>query len=145
MSVTQQQPRHAFVTECHDAAYTSSSRHLPPEHHAIRSNLFFLDGPGFSERCVLLSLFHIKAKKGEGNSGGREITTGGHLREYAALKPTNMVEEPERGGVVFHPFLRRNFALSHPLCTPCGHCRSSVTRSRDPAVTVLQAVFNGFF
>jgi hypothetical protein len=40
-------------------------------------------------------------KKRKENSGGQEITTGGNLREYVALKPTNMVEEPERGGVVF--------------------------------------------
>jgi hypothetical protein len=50
------------------------------------------------------SLFHNKAKKAKDNSEGREITTGGNLREYAALKPTNMVEEPERGESFFTHF-----------------------------------------
>jgi hypothetical protein len=53
---------------------------------------------------VHLSLFHIKAKKAKDNSEGREITTGVNLREYAALKPTNMVEEPERGESFFAHF-----------------------------------------
>jgi hypothetical protein len=48
--------------------------------------------------------FHIKAKKGKDNSEGWGITTGGNLREYAALKPTNMVEEPERGKSFFTHF-----------------------------------------
>jgi hypothetical protein len=101
--VTQQQPRHAFVTECHDAAYHLLVI-LPPElPAAIRSNLFSLTEPG-SVRNVCPSLFHIKAKKGKDNSEGREIKAGGHLREYAALKPTNMVEEPERGESFFTHF-----------------------------------------
>lgn len=82
----------------------SPPRHPPPELPAIRSKFFWPDGTGFSGKCVLPSLFHIKAKKGTDNSEGREITTEEHLREYAALKPTNMVEEPERGESFFTHF-----------------------------------------
>jgi hypothetical protein len=63
---------------------------------------------------VLPSLFHSKAKKGKDNSEGREITTGENLREYAALKPTNMVEEPERGESFFTHFFVVTLPPSHP-------------------------------
>lgn len=113
---------------------------LPPELPAIRSNLLFPGGTAFSEKCVLTSLFHIKAKKGKDNSEGREITTGGKSERICCIKTDEHGGRAGERGVVFHPFLRRNFAFSHPLCTPCGHCRPSVTRSRDRAVfsTVLR-------
>ena len=135
--MTQQQPRHAFVTERHDAAYhlLVSSSYRPNFLPSVQI-FFFPDGPGSVEKCVFLSLFHVeKRKRGKTTARAGRKRQGEHLREYAALKPTNMVEEPERGGIVFHSFLRRNLCPSHTLCTPCGHCRPSVTRSRDRVVT----------
>jgi hypothetical protein len=108
---------------------------LPPELPAIRSNHFFPRRTGFSEKCVLSSLFHIKAKKRKVNGEGEEITTGGKSERICCIKTGEHDGRARERGVVFHSFLRRSFALSHPLCTPCGHCRPSVTRSRDRAVT----------
>jgi hypothetical protein len=135
ISVTQQQPRHAYVTECHHAAYhlLVSSSYRPNFLPSVQ--IIFPDRTGFSEKCVLPSLFHIKVKKWKDNSEGREITTGGKSERICCIKTDEHGGRARERGVVFHPFLRRNFALSHPLCTPCGHCRPSVTRSRDRAVS----------
>jgi hypothetical protein len=113
----------------------SPPRHPPPELPAIRSNFFLPDGSGFSGKCVLPSLFHIKVKKGKDSSEGREITTGGKSERICCIKTDEHGGRARERGVVFHPFLRRNFALSLPHCTPCGHCRLCVTRSRDWAVS----------
>jgi hypothetical protein len=53
---------------------------------------------------VLPSPFHIEAKKGKDNSEGQKITTGGKPKRICCIKPTNMVEEPERGGSFFTHF-----------------------------------------
>lgn len=124
----------------------SRRRLSPPRHPTARTSypsvqIFFPGWVWVQWEMCLPSLFHIKEKKGKDNSEGREITSGGNLREYAALKPTNMVEEPERGESFFTHFFVVTLPSPIHFCTPCGHCRRGVTRSRDWAVsTVLRLV-----
>jgi len=68
ISVTGQQPRHAFVTGGHDVAYHLLVN-LPPELPSIRSNLFFPDRPGSAEKCVLCHFFTLKRKRGKTTAG----------------------------------------------------------------------------
>ena len=106
---------------------TSSSTSLNVT--TIRSNHFFLTD-GFSRETWFPSPFHIKVKKTIDNSEGWGITKGSSGR-ICCITTDEHGGRAREGESFFHSFPRRNFALSHPLCTPCGHCRSSVTRSRD--------------
>ena len=105
--VTQPQPRHAFVTRCHDVRLPAYHLLLEVPAQPLLPSIpvIFCRRTGVYEKSVFHHLFTLKGKMGNTRRGLGDNNWGDIRGEYAALQPMNVVRAGEGESFFAHFFV----------------------------------------